>query len=230
MASVWHRRVDAADWQAVTAELNDVGGALLPTLLSTGECAALRDLYGDDRLFRATIDMGRHRYGRGEFRYFDRPYPQPIDALKQALYPRLLPIARDWWTKLRRDTPWPDELDDWLDMCHRAGQTKPTALMLKYGTGDWNALHRDLYGELVFRFRSSSISTSRASRTPGASSYSSSNGPEPSRAARRPCSRAGTVTSSPRGNGPSARPGDGPPPRCATGSRWSAPVSATPSA
>ncbi len=150
MPSTWHRRVDGADWEAVTADMNELGGALLPQLVTPRECAAVRDLYPDDGLFRATIDMGRHRYGQGEYRYFDRPYPGPIEPLKQALYPRLLPIARDWWTKLRRDAPWPDTLDDWLDTCHRAGQTKPTALMLKYGPGDWNALHRDLYGDLVF--------------------------------------------------------------------------------
>jgi hypothetical protein len=150
MPSTWRRRVDAADWDAVTADMNDVGGALLPRLLTPTECAAMLDLYPDDSLFRATIDMTRHRYGQGEYRYFDRPYPHPIDELKQALYPRLLPIARDWWTKLGRDAPWPDTLDEWLEMCHRAGQTKPTALMLKYGPGDWNALHRDLYGDLVF--------------------------------------------------------------------------------
>lgn len=150
MPSKWDRRVNAADWDAVTADVNDVGGALLPRLLTPRECAAVLDLYPDDSRFRATIDMGRHRYGQGEYRYFKRPYPPPIDELKQALYPRLLPIARDWWTRLRRDPPWPDTLDEWLDMCHRAGQTKPTALLLKYGPGDWNALHRDLYGELVF--------------------------------------------------------------------------------
>jgi hypothetical protein len=150
MASTWRRRVDAADWEAVTADMDDVGGALLPQLLTPAECAAVRDLYGDDSLFRATVDMGRHRYGQGEYRYFNRPYPCPIEELKQALYPRLLPIARDWWAKLRRDAPWPDTLDEWLKRCHRAGQTKPTALMLRYGPGDWNALHRDLYGELVF--------------------------------------------------------------------------------
>jgi hypothetical protein len=150
MPSTWRRRVDAADWDAVTADMNDVGGALLPRLLTPTECAAMLDLYPDDSLFRATIDMTRHRYGQGEYRYFDRPYPHPIDELKQALYPRLLPIARDWWTKLGRDAPWPDTLHEWLGTCHRAGQTKPTALMLKYGPGDWNALHRDLYGDLVF--------------------------------------------------------------------------------
>jgi hypothetical protein len=150
MAPTWRRRVDAADWDAVTADMNDVGGALLPRLLTPAECASVLDLYRDDSLFRATIDMTRHRYGQGEYRYFDRPYPHPIEELKQALYPRLLPIARDWWTKLGRDAPWPDTLDEWLETCHRAGQTKPTALMLKYGPGDWNALHRDLYGDLVF--------------------------------------------------------------------------------
>jgi uncharacterized protein len=150
MVPACRQRVEAADWDAVAAEINEVGGALLPELMTPAECAAARKLYGNDGLFRRTIDMGRHNYGRGEYRYFQQPYPQPIEALKQALYPRLLPIARDWWTKLGREAPWPDSFDEWLDMCHRAGQIKPTALMLKYGPGDWNALHRDLYGDLVF--------------------------------------------------------------------------------
>lgn len=150
MVSTWRKRVDAADWDAVAADMNDVGGALLPELITPAECAAVIDLFSDDSLFRAIVDMGRHRYGQGEYRYFKQPYPRPIEDLKQALYPRLLPIARDWWTKLGRHAPWPDTLDEWLDTCHRAGQTKPTALMLKYGPGDWNALHRDLYGELIF--------------------------------------------------------------------------------
>jgi len=150
MPSRWHRCLAAADWETVTADMNDVGGALLPQLITPNECAKVLDLYHDDGLFRSTIDMGQRRYGRGEYRYFKRPYPRPIEELKQALYPRLLPIARDWWTKLGRDAPWPDTLDEWLDMCHRAGQTKPTALLLNYGPGDWNALHQDLYGDLVF--------------------------------------------------------------------------------
>ncbi|MEZ0351528.1 2OG-Fe(II) oxygenase [Mycobacterium sp. pR1184] len=150
MVSTWRNRVDAADWDAVAADMNDVGGALLPELFTPAECASVIDLYADDSRFRAIVDMGRHRYGQGEYRYFKQPYPGPIEDLKQALYPRLLPIARDWWTKLGRQAPWPDTLDEWLDTCYRAGQTKPTALMLKYGPGDWNALHRDLYGELIF--------------------------------------------------------------------------------
>jgi hypothetical protein len=130
--------------------MNDVGGALLPELLTPTECAAIVDLYPHHGLFRSTVNMSRYRYGQGEYRYFERPYPQPVEALKQALYPRLLPIARDWWTKLGREASWPDTLDEWLTICHRAGQTKSTAIMLKYGPGDWNALHRDLYGELIF--------------------------------------------------------------------------------
>ena len=150
MSDPRRRRVDSGDWDAITAAVNDHGGALLPRLLTSAEAARLRKLYANDELFRATVDMERHRYGAGQYRYLHAPYPEPIEALKQALYPRLLPIAREWWAKLRRDDPWPETLDEWLDMCHAAGQTKPTALLLKYGAGDWNALHRDLYGELVF--------------------------------------------------------------------------------
>jgi uncharacterized protein len=146
----WQKRVDSGDWDAVTAEVNDFGGALLPRLLTKAEAEKLGGLYPDDQLFRATIDMRRYRFGEGEYRYFQQPYPEPVQALKEALYPRLLPIARDWWTKLGRTTPWPDDLDDWLDMCHKAGQKKSTAILLKYGKGDWNALHRDLYGDMVF--------------------------------------------------------------------------------
>jgi uncharacterized protein len=146
----WQKRVDSGDWYAITAEVNDIGGALLPQLLTPTETAPIRQLYPDDHLFRATVDMRRYRFGEGEYRYFKQPYPEPIEHLKQALYPRLLPIARDWWAKLGRNAPWPDTLDDWLDMCHAAGQTKSTAILLKYGEGDWNALHRDLYGDLVF--------------------------------------------------------------------------------
>ena len=143
-------RVGSGDWDAIAAELDEFGGALLPRLLTKPETRKIRGLYAADELFRTTVDMGRHRYGQGEYRYFGRPYPEPIEDLRQALYPRLLPIARDWWAKLGREAPWPDTLGEWLDMCHAAGQTKSTALLLKYGRGDWNTLHRDLYGDLVF--------------------------------------------------------------------------------
>lgn len=137
------------DWERVTADLDDVGGALLPKLLTVREAATLRGLYDRD-VFRSTVDMGRHRYGEGRYRYFAEPNPTPIAELKHALYPRLLPIARQWWERLGREQPWPDDLDDWLAQCHAAGQHKPTAILFRYREGDWNALHRDLYGDLVF--------------------------------------------------------------------------------
>ncbi|MCV7195866.1 2OG-Fe(II) oxygenase [Mycobacterium angelicum] len=148
--SRWKKRVDSGDWDAITAELNEYGGALLPQLITPSEALRLRKLYADEGLFRSTVNMAPKRYGAGQYRYFYAPYPEPIEMLKQALYPRLLPIARDWWAKLGRDALWPDGLDDWLAACHAAGQTKSTALMLRYGPDDWNALHQDLYGHLVF--------------------------------------------------------------------------------
>jgi hypothetical protein len=138
------------DWTRVREELDEYGCALLGPLIDSDDAAALIGAYTDDARFRATIDMGRHRFGEGQYRYFAEPLPKAIVALKEQLYPKLLPIARDWWTRLGRETPWPDSLDEWLEMCHAAGQTRPTALILKYAAGDWNALHRDLYGDLVF--------------------------------------------------------------------------------
>ncbi|WP_166908185.1 2OG-Fe(II) oxygenase [Mycobacterium sp. DL440] len=146
----WAGRVAAADWDAIRSDLDAVGCALTGPLLTAAEADRIAAFYPNQRRFRSTIGMSRYRFGEGEYRYFANPYPDPIVALKHALYPRLLPIARDWWAKLRRDAPWPDDLDDWLGMCHAAGQTKTTAILLRYKAGDWNALHRDLYGELIF--------------------------------------------------------------------------------
>ena len=143
-------RVDGADWDRITEEVNSYGCALTRQLLTPQECARIAGLYPRDEHFRSTIVMGRHRFGEGEYRYFARPFPEPIEQLKQAFYPRLLPIARDWHGKLGRDAPWPDTLDEWLEMCHAAGQARSTPILLKYAGKDWNALHRDLYGDLVF--------------------------------------------------------------------------------
>ncbi len=147
---VWTDRVDVADWDTIRAELDDCGCALIGPLLTGDEAADIAELYTDDARFRSTINMARYRFGEGEYRYFALPLPDAVVALKQALYRRLLPIARQWWTRLNREPPWPDDLGDWIEMCHAMGQTKSTAILLKYGEGDWNALHRDLYGELVF--------------------------------------------------------------------------------
>jgi hypothetical protein len=149
-ASAYRGRVEGADWAAIASGLDDLGCALTPRLLAATDATKLIGLYDQDELFRSTISMGRYRFGEGEYRYLAAPLPEAVDELRHSLYPHLLPIARDWFTKLGRPTPWPDQLDDWLEMCHQAGQTKPTPLLLKYGPGDWNALHRDLYGDLVF--------------------------------------------------------------------------------
>jgi len=149
-ATSWRDRVEAAEWDTIRSELDSYGCALIGPLLTAKEAADVAALYADDTRFRSTINMSRYRFGAGEYRYFAEPFPEAVIALKQALYPRLLPIARDWWTRLGRDTPWPDTLDEWLDMCHAAGQIKSTPILLKYGHGGWNALHRDLYGDLMF--------------------------------------------------------------------------------
>ena len=146
----WRERADAADWAAIRADLDAYGCALTGPLLTPDEAAEIAALCADDSRFRSTISMGRYRFGEGEYRYFSEPFPDAVIGLKRALYPKLLPVAREWWTRLDRPAPWPDSLQRWLDMCHAAGQTKSTPILLKYGAGDWNALHRDLYGQLVF--------------------------------------------------------------------------------
>jgi hypothetical protein len=135
------------NWQT---ELDDHGCALTPPLLTPEQCREISGLYDEVERFRSTIDMARYRFGSGQYRYFDHPLPAVVGELREALYPQLLPVARDWAERLGRPAPWPDTLEEWLDDCHRAGQTKPTPILLRYQAGDWNALHRDLYGDLVF--------------------------------------------------------------------------------
>ena len=144
------RRVGALEWERVAADLDDVGVAPVERILGRDECRSLGTLYERDELFRSTIDMARHRFGRGEYRYFAHPLPPAVAALRAAFWPHLLPIARDWAARLGRPAPWPDDFEAWIRQCHDNGQTRPTPLILRYGPGDWNALHRDLYGELVF--------------------------------------------------------------------------------
>jgi uncharacterized protein len=143
-------RVGQVDWPAVIEEVDQHGCALTSRLLGPDECRDVSGLYDRAEHFRSTIDMARHRFGSGQYRYFKRPFPTLVAQLREELYPRLLPIARDWAEKLGRPAPWPDTLEEWLAMCHAAGQTRPTPILLRYGAGDWNALHRDLYGDLVF--------------------------------------------------------------------------------
>lgn len=135
---------------AELAELDDVGCAPLGQLLTIEECHEIAALYEKPELFRSTIDMARYRFGSGQYRYFDRPFPEPVVRLRASLYPMLLPVAREWWTRLGRTPEWSDSLEEWLEICHAAGQPRPTPILLRYETGDWNALHRDLYGDKVF--------------------------------------------------------------------------------
>jgi hypothetical protein len=143
-------RIAALDWPAIRSELDEVGVASFGPVLGRAECRELAGMYGDDARFRSTIDMARHRFGEGEYRYFDHPLPPLVQDLRAAFWPHLLPVARDWSARRGGPAPWPDGLDDWLAACHAAGQTRPTPLLLRYGPGGWNALHRDLYGDLVF--------------------------------------------------------------------------------
>ncbi len=143
-------RVDAIDWSTVTTALDDMGLAALGPVLDNDECNELIDLYDTRDRFRSTVEMASHRFGRGQYRYFNRPLPSVVGELRAGFWPHLLPVAREWAERRGKPAPWPDTLDEWLGQCHTAGQSRPTPLMLRYGPGDWNALHRDLYGELVF--------------------------------------------------------------------------------
>jgi hypothetical protein len=143
-------RLAALDWQRVGAELDAHGAAVLPGLLSADECAALAASYPQDAPFRSRIVMSRHGFGRGEYKYFAYPLPQIVAALRAGLYPPLAAIANRWNAALGIDVRYPAEHGAFLDRCRRAGQDKPTPLLLEYGPGDYNCLHQDLYGEHVF--------------------------------------------------------------------------------
>ncbi len=146
-------RVDALDWDELRAQLDSQGNAITVPLLDSVECEELSDLFDGGR-FRTTIEMARHRFGDGRYRYFDHPLPQPIAQLRTSFYGHLAPIANDWSKLLRGDNPtFPLEHKELLERCRVAGQQRPTPLILRYGVGDWNALHQDLYGEVYFPFQ-----------------------------------------------------------------------------
>jgi uncharacterized protein len=138
------------DWPAIGAELENNGYAVTPTALSAADCATLIDHYGQPRYWRSKVIMARHRFGSGEYQYFANPLPKPVIELRTAVYPRLVPVANAWSERLGFDTRFPADLDEFLARCHDAGQTKPTPLLLRYQTGDYNCLHQDIYGEHAF--------------------------------------------------------------------------------
>ena len=143
-------RVAALDWTTIAARLDECGCATTGVLLAPEECLALAQTYDSDTIFRSRVVMARHGFGRGEYKYFSYPLPDFVARLRDALYPRLADIANRWNEAMDTDTRYPNDHAEYLERCHRAGQTKPTPLLLQYGAGDYNCLHQDLYGELVF--------------------------------------------------------------------------------
>ncbi|MGE5203495.1 MAG: 2OG-Fe(II) oxygenase, partial [Acidobacteriota bacterium] len=143
-------RIAAFDWSAVEDSLDRRGYATLPGVLAAAECADLAALYDDDARFRSRVVMRRHNFGEGEYKYLSYPLPPVVEALRQACYRRLVPVADRWRAALRESGRFPPALDDYLARCHAAGQTRPTPLILRYEAGGYNCLHQDLYGELVF--------------------------------------------------------------------------------
>jgi hypothetical protein len=143
-------RLEAFDWPQRLEQLDRQGHVMLPGLLDRETCEWLATLYDQPLLFRSKVVMARHGFGRGEYQYFDYPLPSAISRLRHALYRRLVPLANRWNETMGIETRYPERHEAFLERCHRAGQRRPTPLLLRYGAGDYNCLHQDLYGEHVF--------------------------------------------------------------------------------
>lgn len=143
-------RVSAINWPQVAQDLDARGNAVLNGLLTPEECKALAALYTIDALFRSSVVMARHGFGRGEYKYFNYPLPDIVAELRTAIYPRLAPIANRWNEAMNIDVRYPVKHAEFIKRCHAAGQVKPTPLLLQYGPDDYNCLHQDLYGAHVF--------------------------------------------------------------------------------
>src|SRR5437870_164901 len=143
-------KVNELDWQRISRELDEHGNAVLPGILRPGECDAVAALYPDDNHFRSRVVMERYNFGRGEYKYFRYPLPEIISQLRTSLYSHLMPVANRWNEVMGIDVRYPKTHADFIKRCHQAGQTRPTPLLLRYGAGDFNCLHQDLYGENVF--------------------------------------------------------------------------------
>jgi hypothetical protein len=143
-------RIAGLDWARITAELDERGAAATGPVLTPAECKNLAAGYETDSTFRSRIVMARHGFGRGEYKYYAYPLPEPIPMLRAALYRRLAPLANRWEQALGREGSYPPTHAQYLARCHEAGQTRPTPLLLRYREGDYNCLHQDLYGDLFF--------------------------------------------------------------------------------
>jgi uncharacterized protein len=143
-------RLNALDWRRISQELDNQGSVVLERLASADECRALAAMYLKDEFFRSRVVMGRHGFGRGEYKYFSYPLPDVIAELRAGLYPRLAPVANRWNAAMGIEIRYPEKHAEFIRRCHDAGQVRPTPLLLQYGEGDYNCLHQDLYGEHVF--------------------------------------------------------------------------------
>ncbi|MEO5892271.1 MAG: 2OG-Fe(II) oxygenase [Ferruginibacter sp.] len=143
-------RISAIKWQEATTQLHDSGYAIVPALLTPGECNEQVMQYDSPAIYRKTIVMERYRFGLGEYKYFNYPLPALIQSIRENVYPHLSPIANSWMNMLNIDKKFPDTFRELQALCHANGQAKPTALVLKYGKGGYNTLHQDLYGEIFF--------------------------------------------------------------------------------
>ncbi len=148
--SIPERGVPSLDWSAISSQLDEQGWAVLPNLLEDGDCDGVAELYDRGNGFRSHVIMARHGFGRGEYRYFSYPLPTLVQGLRTALYPRLAPVANQWHERMGMDARFPADHASFIERCHRAGQIRPTPLLLQYGADDYNCLHQDLYGEHVF--------------------------------------------------------------------------------
>ncbi|MBC3365945.1 2OG-Fe(II) oxygenase [Pseudomonas sp. SWRI154] len=144
------QRINDLDWPALEQNLDQDGCAIIRNLLPAALCLELSGLYAQPGLFRSRVIMARHGFGRGEYQYFRYPLPEPIQQLRQSLYPLLVPLANRWNECMGLPVRYPDQHADFVQRCHAAGQQRPTPLLLRYGPQDYNCLHQDLYGEHVF--------------------------------------------------------------------------------
>lgn len=143
-------RMDSIDWEKIRADLDSQGWAVVPKLLTHAQADLIAGLYPRDQGFRSHVIMARHGFGRGEYKYFSYPLPPLIQTLRSAAYPHLVPLANQWHERMRMEARFPPTHAAFLDRCHKAGQTRPTPLLLQYAPEDYNCLHRDLYGDHVF--------------------------------------------------------------------------------
>ncbi|MGH7915406.1 MAG: 2OG-Fe(II) oxygenase [Candidatus Binataceae bacterium] len=150
LTAEFERRTAAVEWSAAARSLDEYGYATIPALITPTQCAELSAMYDERERFRSRVVMERVRFGVGEYKYFASPLPPIVAALRKTIYPHLAPIANRWRCAMGNEEAYPAELDRFLDICRRAGQTKPTPLLLRYEAGGYNCLHQDIYGDVAF--------------------------------------------------------------------------------